>query len=163
MHVVRVEYEGDDGTGGSVVEPSLESSWPALTRLSWLLGLVYVDSGIEVEAIRYRTNWCLVVDGKSTASGPSTGPTVEREIDELWGQLHTLSRGYQLGRERGARDEAARPGRPRLDWVEEWTSSHPTDGPLSCCGVTDQALVRRAAEVLGNKVVRRYVTGWEDA
>lgn len=99
MHVVRVHEDN-----GSRIEPALESSWPALTRLSWLLGTVYADSGVEVEAIRYRMNWCLVVDGELSTGGTSTGPTLEREIGELWGQLHTLSCGYQLGRKRGARD-----------------------------------------------------------
>lgn len=161
MHVERVEYSDTDDEGnrtaGSHIEPALDHQWPSLTRVSWLLGVLYVDHGIDVEAWRYPTNWCLVIDGTKTVSGPVAGGWLNAEIDELWGTLHTLATGYSAGRARGEHDAAVDPARPRRQWSEEW-GLRTAVGREPVAWTRDEAAVRKVADESGYEVVHRYVT-----
>lgn len=90
MFVTRVS----DDKGSTWIEPELGQDWPEYSKLSWLLGTIYADTGLDITLTRFSTNWSITTPGLSFGSTkPGRG-----EFGELWHTLNTFASGYRHGK-----------------------------------------------------------------
>lgn len=94
LTIRRMYVERHRSTDGSAwIEPELGDDWPDYSKLSWKLGTIYADTGLDIVLTRHRTNWSISTPGLSFGSPFGPG-----EFGELWHTLSTFSSGYELGR-----------------------------------------------------------------
>ena len=90
MYVER--HRSKDGSS-SWIEPPLDNAWSDYSQLSWKLGVIYFDLGLDITLTRFESNWCITTD-KISFGGPEPGPD---ELSVLWGALNHFSAGYEAG------------------------------------------------------------------
>ena len=90
MYVER--HRSKDGSS-SWIEPPLDDTWSDYTKLSWNLGVIYADLGLDITLTRFETNWCITTS-KISFGGVEPG---FGEFGSLWGALNHFSAGYEAG------------------------------------------------------------------
>lgn len=93
LHITRMYVERCQSESGSWIVPPLDNTWPEYTQLSWKLGVIYFDLGLDITLTRFKTNWCITTK-KLSFGGPEPGPD---ELSVLWVILNHFSAGYEVG------------------------------------------------------------------
>lgn len=73
------------------VVPALDQSWHWHTKLSWLLGSVLDESGLQLRLLQYPTNWCISGPGFSKTHNPPRWS----EFHVLWRSVTDIALGYR--------------------------------------------------------------------
>lgn len=96
MRVHRITTEH-----GSHIEPPLDPTWPAATKLRWHAAIVTLDTGLNIRITEYQPGQYNLTVGR-TGTGPFT-------YDDAWTYLNGIDTGASEARRADDRDKEPTP------------------------------------------------------